>query len=118
MLQAVVQWPPLISSHFPFSMVSDLQKIPTHAALIHTDSDSSDSACSPTHLTFPNCGVDDLTPTSSPVLPQRGHRQRLVSVSNPEPVMKLVVDGFMRKVRRNPLPWEASIFSLMCFVCR
>lgn len=97
-------------------MVSDLQSIPTHSAVVHTDSDSSDSACSPTRLAFPNLGVDDLTPTSSPVLPQRSHRQRLVSVSNPEPLIKLVVDGLMRKVETHCLEKYLQ-FNVYC-VCR
>ena len=37
---------------------------------------------------------DDLTPTASPVL---SARHRIISISNPEPVLKLVVEGLLQK---------------------
>ena len=41
---------------------------------------------------------DDLTPACSPThSPVLGHRNRTMSVSNPEPVIKLVAEGLIRK---------------------
>lgn len=62
----------------------------SHPAVSHTD--FNDSLSVTPHLN------DDLTPSSSPVLPRHSRRQRLVSVSNPEPVIKLMVEGLVRKV--------------------
>ncbi len=49
-------------------------------------------------LGLPDAIVDDLTPagspTHSPILP---HRTRLLSVSNPEPVIKIIAEGLIRK---------------------
>ena len=73
-------------------MVSALEK----PAVAHTD--FNDSLGVHPHI---NPNVDDLTPSSSPVLRRHNHRQRLVSVSNPEPVIKLMVEGFVRKVERD-----------------
>ena len=47
------------------------------------------------HLDIPNGSeADDLTPTNSPLL----NRKRMVSVSNPEPMIKLMVTGVLQKV--------------------
>lgn len=41
---------------------------------------------------------DDLTPAGSPTnSPILGHRSRMVSMSNPEPVIMLVAEGLIRK---------------------
>ncbi len=41
---------------------------------------------------------DDLTPSSSPTSsPTMDRRMRTMSISNPEPVIKLVAEGLMRK---------------------
>ena len=41
---------------------------------------------------------DDLTPAASPCSsPILGHRTRLISVSNPEPMIQLVAEGLLRK---------------------
>ena len=49
-------------------------------------------------LSLPEGFQDDLTPASSPTSsPRLSHRMRTMSVSNPEPVIRLVAEGLIRK---------------------
>lgn len=49
-------------------------------------------------LKLPPDLADDLTPAGSPCSsPIMGHRSRFVSVSNPEPMIRLVAEGLLRK---------------------
>lgn len=49
-------------------------------------------------LSLPEGFQDDLTPNSSPSnSPRLPHRGRMMSVSNPEPVIRLVAEGLIRK---------------------
>lgn len=48
-------------------------------------------------LSLPEGFQDDLTPTSSPTNSPRLTRTRIMSVSNPEPVIRLVAEGLIRK---------------------
>ena len=49
-------------------------------------------------LSLPEGFHDDLTPSSSPTnSPRLTQRSRIMSVSNPEPVIRLVAEGLVRK---------------------
>ena len=65
-------------------MIDELHPVPAHTMLPKG------------RLDIPNGGgeADDLTPTNSPLL----NRRRVVSVSNPEPMIKLMVTGVLQKV--------------------
>ena len=51
----------------------------------------------PHGLGVPEALQDDLTPVGSPTNSPVQHRRRLLSVSNPEPVIKLIAEGLIRK---------------------
>lgn len=61
-------------------MIDELHPVPAHPMLSNGP--------------VANGDVDDLTPTNSPRLT----RKRVVSVSNPEPMIKLMVQGVVQKV--------------------
>lgn len=49
-------------------------------------------------LDVPNGDADDLTPLNTPPSSPNPSRRRLISVSNPEPMIKLMVQGILQKV--------------------
>ena len=49
-------------------------------------------------LDISNGDADDLTPLNTPPSSPLFNRRRVVSVSNPEPIIKLMVQGILQKV--------------------